>query len=276
MALLPPLPAPLTADVLRHLDVPAPRHERDWLDVLLQQYGRRVPWESASRIARAATLPTPRRPQLPEAFWDAALTAGTGGTCFESNAALSALLGALGFEGDLTVNDMADTRACHTAIVVRLADARVVVDAGYPIYAALPLGDRPTSRATPWFRYDVSPVAGRRYRLENHPHPTPYLFDLIDEPVSADAYLDALRRDYEPAGLFLDRVVIRKLVHERVWRFTSHERPWRLRCFTDGARADHPLPDDIDAAAACLGQHFGMEVVTIAAALRATACHPLS
>ncbi len=271
MALLPPLPAPLAADVLKFLDVPAPRHDRDWLDALLQQYGRRVAWESASRIARAATLPTPQRPQLPEAFWDGAITRGTGGTCFESNAALSALLAAVGFEGDLTINDMADTRACHTAMLVRVGNARVVVDAGYPIYAALPLGQGPTLRTTPWFRYDVAPAGDRRYRLENHPHPTPYLFDLIDEPVSADAYLEALRRDYEPGGLFLDRVVVRKLVNERVWRFTSHERPWQLHCFTDGTRADHLLPDDADAAAAQLGQHFGMDATTIAVALRATA-----
>lgn len=211
-----------------------------------------------------------QRPQLPEAFWDGVLTKGTGGTCFESNAALSALLATLGFEGDLTINDMADARACHTAILVTVGDARVVVDAGYPIYAALPLDDHLTSCGTPWFRYDVSPAGRRRYRLENHPHPTPHLFDLIDEPVSADAYLEALRHDYGPGGLFLDRVVIRKLVNERVWRFTSHERPWQLRCFTDGTRTEHPLPDDIAPAAACLGQHFGMDVATIAVALRAT------
>lgn len=264
---LPPVPPSLADAVLRYLGVPAPRADQAWLDTLVQHYGQRVPWESASRIARLATQPPAQRPQLPEAFWQRALTQGTGGTCFESNAALSALLARLGFDGVLTINDMADTRACHTALIVSLGTGRVVVDVGYPIYAALPLDAGTASSESPWFTYQVVPVGERRYRLENHPHPLPYLFDLIDAPVSPDAYVDALRRDYQPGGLFLDRVVLRKVVDGRVWRFTSHERPWHLQCFVDGTRVDHPLAQDVDDAAPHLTRHFGVDVETMAVAL---------
>jgi len=226
-----------------------------------------VPWESASRIARVATQPAAQQPQLPEAFWQRALTQGTGGTCFESNAALSALLATLGLDGVLTINDMADTRGCHTALIVSLATGRVVVDVGYPIYAALPLDAGAASRGSPWFTYEVVPVSERRYRLENHPHPAPYIFDLVDIPVAVDDYVAALRRDYEPGGLFLDRVVLRKVVDGRVWRFTSHERPWHLQCFVDGARVDHPLAQDLDDAAPHLARHFGVDAGTMAVAL---------
>lgn len=269
MAFFAPLPPSLADAVLRYLGVPAPRHDRAWLDILVQQYGQRVPWESASRIARTATQPAAQRPQLPEPFWQRALTLGIGGTCFESNAALSALLATLAFDGVLTINDMDDTRGCHTALIVSLATGRVVVDVGYPIYAALPLDAGAASSASPWFRYEVVPVGERRYRLENHPHPAPYLFDLIDVPVSPDAYADALRRDYQPGGLFLDRVVLRKVVDGQVWRFTSHERPWHLQCFVDGTRVDHPLAQDVDEAAPHLARHFGVDAGTIRTALAA-------
>lgn len=269
MAFLPPLPPSLADAVLCHLGVPAPRHDHDWLDTLVQQYGQRVPWESASRIARIVTQPAPQRPLLPERFWQRALTHGTGGTCFESNAALSALLATLGFDGVLTINDMADTRGCHTALIVSLATGRLVVDVGYPIYAALPLDAGATSRASPWFTYEVVPVGERRYRLENHPHPAPYIFDLIDVPVTPDDYVAALRRDYLPGGLFLDRVVLRKVVDGHVWRFTSQERPWHLQCFVDGTRVAHPLAQDVDGAAPHLARHFGVDVETMTTALAA-------
>ncbi len=258
MAFLPPLPVTLADAVLRHLDVPDPRHDRSWLDALVQRYGERVPWESASRIARAATRPSAERPLLPEAFWERTLSDGTGGTCFESNAALSALLATLQFDGALTINDMDDTRGCHTALVVRVRDERLLVDVGYPVYAALPLESRTTSRETPWFRYLAIPSGKGRFRLENHPHPSPYLFDLVDEPVSPDAYVDALRADYAPGGLFLDRIVVRRIVDGDVWRFDSQATPWHLECFRDGRRVDHPLPADPAGAAAHIAAHFGL------------------
>jgi arylamine N-acetyltransferase len=269
VSFLPPLPRALATAVLRYLDPPAPRHDVAWLEALVQQYAQRVPWESASRIARAVTQAPDRRPHLPEAFWQQALARGTGGTCFESNAALSALLATLGFEGVLTINDMAETRGCHTALVMSLSTGRVVVDVGYPIHAALPLDVGPCSRESPWFTYDIAPSGERRYRLENHPHPAPYLFDLVDVPVSPDDYVAALRRDHEPGGLFLDRVVLRKVVQGRVWRFTSHERPWHLQCFAQGTRVDHPIAQNTHAAALELSQHFGIDVETMTTALSA-------
>lgn len=267
MSFFAPLPPHLTDAVLRHLDVEPVRYDRDWLDGLLERYGATVPWESASRIARVSTTPRDECPRLPEAFWQSAVATGTGGTCFESNAALSALLASTGFAGYLTINDMGDTRGCHTALVVDLAGTRHIVDAGYPLYAALPLDTGPTSRTSPWLTYDVVPVAPHRYRVENRPHPNPYVFDLVDAAVTPAAYEAALRADYAPGGLFLDRVVLRKIVDGRVWRFASTDRPWQLECFIDGTRITTPLPAAIDAAADRLANHFGMPATIVATAL---------
>ena len=268
MALFPPLPSHLTAEVLRFLDLPRPRHDQQWLDLFAHHYGQRVPWESASRIARVATSPRAECPRLPHAFWRAALREGTGGTCFETNAAVAALLASLGFDGDLTVNDMEAQRACHTALVLHVHDERVLVDVGYPLHAAVPLAMETTTATSPWFTYVAHPAGQRRYRIENHPHPRPYVYDLLDIPVAPEAYLDALTTDYAPGGLFLDRVVIRKIVDGHVWRFAGHERPWHLQRFVGGRRLDSPLPDTPDAAAAHLARHFCIPATTIAVALR--------
>jgi hypothetical protein len=267
MTLLAPLPATLTDEVLGWLDVPPPRHERAWLDELMRQYGQRVPWESASRIARHRTLPADAHRLTPETFWQHAMADGTGGTCFESNGALAALLATLGFDGHLTINDMDTTRACHTAIVVHQDGERWLVDAGYPIYAALPLRDEVVTVNSPWFTYTTAPLADGRYVIENRPHPKPYLFHLIDTAVPPDAYIAATCADYGPTGLFLDRVVLRKIVDGRVTRFVSDERPWEIRTFVEGVRSGDPIGDTVNEAAPRIAAHFGIPPALIARAL---------
>jgi hypothetical protein len=271
MPLLAPLPPRLTDAVLAFLGVPAPRHDPAWLDALMRQYGQRVPWESASRIVRHRTLPPHARHLTPDVFWEHAMTHGTGGTCFESNGALSAVLAAVGFSGYLTMNDMDQTLACLTAVVVTLSGTRVLVDAGYPIHAALPLTDQREDVHTPWFTYTTTPAQGGRYVIENRPHPRPYLFHLIDTPVAPDRYAAATRADYGPAGLFLDRVVIRKIVDGRVTRFASAEVPWHIQAFEHGEHHSEAIGDDVATAGARLAAHFGMPAAVVLAALRACA-----
>ena len=267
-----PLPAPQRDTVLAWLGVPAPSRTRAWLDALLVAYGHRVPWESASRIVRRRRHGTPAAcVAAPPVFWDAAMQRGLGGTCFESNAALAALLVSVDVPCTLTINDMPPSVGVHTALIVEAEGERLVVDAGYPLYAAVPLpcGDATSEVPTRWGTFSAapSPAGDGRYTIVQRPHPRAHAFELVDRPVPASAYETATCDDYGLGGLFLDRVVIRKIVAGDVWRFTTGDDPWVLERFRDGTRTTEPLPVDVDAAAARLARHFAIDEATVREAL---------
>lgn len=261
-----PLAGPLLRDVLAYLGVEPAAPDLALLNRLLLAYGQRVPWESASRIAkRARSVEFDKMARWSEEFWSDALALGTGGTCFESNHAMLALLSALGYHGYLTVNNMGDTLGCHTAIVVRLENRSWLVDAGYPIYAALPLDpERATSCASPYLTYSAEPLAPQRYLITNRPHPKPYMFDLLDKPVDDATYRQATSDDYGATGLFLERVIVRKVVDGAIWRFDSASAPPHLERFANGERVDVPIEGDV---AQALSHHFGLAEPVLAAAL---------
>lgn len=261
------------ASILDWLDVPPPSASRRWLDALLAAWGQRVPWESASRIVRRARH---RRRRAcvngPAAFWQAAMTHGLGGTCFETNAALAALLEAAGIPSVFTLNDRPPHVACHTALIVEAEGERLVVDAGFPLYAAVPLpvaGEIREAR-TPWGTFSAARVRGTtdRYEIGQHPHPRPLAFELVDRVVARHRYDAATCADYGRGGLFLDRVIIKKIVGGRIWRFASGDVPCALECFRDGIRETQPLPDDADALAVVLASHFALDAATVRLALR--------
>lgn len=256
--------------VLAWLGVPRPTRTRPWLDALLAAYAQRVPWESASRVVRRSRAGSAEACVVsPSAFWEAALSRGHGGTCFESNAALAALLASVRIPSVLTINDRPPLAACHTALLVDADGERLVVDAGFPLYAAVPLptaGERRVVR-TPWGTFSATALGPGRYGIDQHPHPRPRAFDLVDRAVPVPAYVAATCADYGADGLFLDRVVIKKIVGGDLWRFASGERPWLLERFRDGVRDTRVLPDGVDDAAAALAEHFSIDRTTVRDAL---------
>jgi hypothetical protein len=255
-----------TRAVLDYLEVERTAPDLALMNRLIDAYGRHVPWESASRIARRArTAETTNCPRWPHTFWDQAQRHGTGGTCFESNLAFAALLRALGFATQLTINDMLETVGCHTAIITQVDGQRWLVDAGYPVLCAVPIDpERTTEARSPYLKYSLTPVAHGRYLVENRPHPKPYMFHLIDHPVDLQSYVRATTNDYGPDGLFLDRVIIRKVVEGDIWRFDGNSRPFHLEQFRDGERTDHALPADPVAA---VSAHFGIDAAIVGQAL---------
>jgi arylamine N-acetyltransferase len=264
----PPLRPTLTRIALRHLGVGPAAPDAALLDRLMDAYCRRVPWESATRIAkRAAMADTDARPRWPEEFWTDAVERGSGGTCFESNYAFFSLLRALGFEGYLTINDMKTTTGCHTAAIIRLNGDRWLADADFPVHAPLPLSpSSATHRATPYMTYTAQPDGADRYEITRARHPAPYCFTLIDRPVPDAPYRAATTQDYGPSGLFLHEVIVTRVVDGCIWRFASHERPERLACFQDGTRTDHPIEGDV---AEAVARRFGMDAGVVEAALAA-------
>lgn len=262
---MPTLSAQLADAVLRYLGVARGAPDLALLNTLIMAYGRSVPWESASRIvkrARAASAAEAAR--WPDEFWQDAIRLGTGGTCFESNLAFFALLRSLRYDGYLTINNMHETIGCHTALVIRIQDAHWLVDAGYPIYRALTLSRLAVSQQeTPFGIYTLRSPAPNHYVVEQTPLPKPYLFDLIDVPVDEAAYCAATINDYTEAGLFLDQMIIRKLIDGQIWRFNSHEQPYHLQTFVDGQRIDYPISGDVPAT---LSAHFGINPDVVATA----------
>lgn len=252
----------LVQQILVHLDI-APSAGRSaplslaYLDQLLAAYGRIVPWESAFRIVRRAQVAdTAHCPRWPEQFWREHLAQGAGGTCFESNYAFFALLQALGFTGYLTVNNMGERVGCHTAIVVLLGDQKWLVDAGFPLYATLPISPNGVMhRATQFLAYTVRPDGKNRYQIEQRPHPRHNAFTLIDVPVAEADYRACITADYGRDGLFLDAVIINKIINDQPWRFNMRETPWQLHCFGWGTDTVYDLDGE---AATAVARHFGM------------------
>ena len=244
----------LTARILTYLDVRRGPVGRATLAALIAAYVRRVPWESAFRITRkhgATSVAIAAR--RPVEFWADALERGGGGTCFESNYAFFALLRALGFDGYLTVNDMGDTVGCHTAIVVLLGETRYLVDVGLPLHCPLALdATHTTCSRGPFHTYSARPDGAGSYVIERTRHPKRYAFTLRDAPVADADYFAASSADYGERGLFLDRVIVTRVVGDRVFRFNSGERPYRLEAFTKtGQREDLAL--DAEGLATTLG-----------------------
>lgn len=258
--------------VLQWLGVPPAQLTRGWLDDLLRAYAAHVPWESASRIVRRASGGDAAAcVASPAAFWRDAMALGTGGTCFESNAALAALLEALDVPVQRTINDRPPTPSSHTALLVDVAGERLIVDAGFPLYATVPLprAGETSTVVTPWGTFAATPVPDTedRYRITQQPHPRPLAFDLVARAVTPAAYAAATRADYGRRGLFLDQVIVKKLVDGEMWRFASSERPWRLERFVDGTRDVRALPADAAAAADVIGTHFAIDPSVVRRAL---------
>lgn len=249
----------LIAQILDYLDITAVPDSLDvqFLDSLMYAYSRRVPWESASRIARCtAVAEIEARPRWPNLFWQDAIKFGTGGTCFESNYAYLALLRRLGFEGYLTINNMGENIGCHSAIVVMLNGQKWLVDAGYPLYVTLPMSPLGVMyRSSPFLHYGVKPDGRQRFQIEQWPHPRAVAFTLIDVPISEADYRAHTVADYGENGRFLEAVIINKIIADEPWRFNMAERPWRLNRFDWGKRVDKKLAGN---PATAVANHFGM------------------
>lgn len=182
-------------------------------------------------IKRNTTQKTELCPRLPEEFWLETLKYGTGGTCFENNLAFFTLLNELGFDGYLTINDM-ENPACHTASIITLNGQKYLADVAIPIHCALPIYDNQiTRRSNEFHQYTIRPIGNQRYSIERSHHPKRKAFTLIDVPIPLEKYREAVQRDYEDTGYFLDRVIIVKVIENRLWRFSSMDTPFKLEGF---------------------------------------------
>ncbi|MFC1961157.1 arylamine N-acetyltransferase [Chloroflexota bacterium] len=218
---------PITA-ILRHLDITLPTGTRADLDRILRAWVGRIPWESASRIARhqqpGSAADYARGPDI---FFADALRLGTGGTCFESNLALHTLLTALGYTCTLAFCDMqeGDTLQInpHSAVIVTVDRVRYMADAGYPVPLALRLDENTTSRATNIYQYDLVPDGSERWAVNQGSGDFQRTcFWLKGTPIPYDEFWARLVRDHEAGGFFLSEVIItRQVDDDTIWRYNE-------------------------------------------------------
>lgn len=272
----PTLTVTLRNRVLAYLHSPTARPSLRALNGLISAYVQQVPWESVFRIAKRQRTPQlTERPRWPEEFWSDAIQYGGGGTCFESNYAFLALLRALGYEGYLTINNMGSTIGCHTAIVVWLEGQKRLVDVGIPLHTSLRIRVDQTTRTPSYFHtYTVRPQQAGYYDIERNHHPKRNIYTLIDQPVADQAYRLALTQDYSDRGLFLDRVIINKVIDGKIWRFSSSDRPLQLEGFDPDGKTEILLPEPL--LARRLAGYFGMERTVIEAALAGIREHSIA
>lgn len=209
--------------ILRHLKLERDVPGAAYLSALLLAWSRTIPWESASRIARHRTPAAPYQyARTAPQFFDDALSLGLGGTCFESNTALKGLLDALGFETHFAFCDTEQSRTAnpHCALTVMLDGARYLADVGWPLPAAVPLDDTPTTAEAPVYQYHIDPVDSERWRVWRQSGTfTQECFFVKGAPVPPDTFHARLIRDHQDDGLFLNNVIIHRLIDGRMLRF---------------------------------------------------------
>lgn len=265
----PVLSAALRERVLTYLGRPTSSPGTRAVNTLLRAYIAKVPWESVFRIAKRTRTPMlDQCPRWPEEFWADALEHGGGGTCFESNYAFLALLRSLGYEGYLTINNMGESIGCRTAIVLRLDGQKQLVDVGIPLHRTLQLHpDRMTRVSSAFHTYIVTPQSEGHYLVERTHHPKRYMYTLVDKVATNAPYQAAVTQDYGDNGLFLDRVIITKVIDGKIWRFNSSDHPLHLEAFDRNSKTEILLPENL--LARRLASCFGMDRQIIQDALDA-------
>lgn len=260
------------AAVLAYLNVGLGSPSLPFLNEILTGWSCHIPWESVSRIARHRAPGTPESYACaPDVFFENAIRYGTGGTCFESNFALRALLDALGFDCALAFCDMeGEIENPHCALTVRLDDRLYLADVGYPIRLALPLDPAEKTQVdTGIYIYYAEPVGACRWAitrksgsfLQNN-------FILKGEAVDADTFWARLLRDHEPDGCFLDMLIIAKTFPTYSLRY-SEDRGFVRRSW--GVELSTPLlPSEEADLPGTLARQFGIDPAIVCAALART------
>lgn len=236
----------MTKEILAHLRIKEDTPTLEYLQELITAYCTMVPWESVSKIVKRSICNNPGDcVRSEDEFWTQSFKYGTGGTCYESNLAFYNLLISLGFDGYLTINKIADKSSVHSAIVVTINQSKYIADIGYPLYAPIPLVEKGTSYSTyQAITYRSSCIAENEYLIENFPHPAPYLYHLSDVPVSEMDYLNLCITDYCETGLFLDRIIIRKLINNIPTRFDSQDLPYNIHQLHNGTKTRKILKEE--------------------------------
>jgi len=245
-------------DILDALDLSRAEPGSGFLDALFARFNAKVPFENASKILRNALVSDPAaKPRTPEIFWEEHLESGTGGTCFARVAAFEALLGSLGFRSRKLLGKV-QREDDHAALMVETAAGESIVDVGFPLPAILPA--RPGRTATAQGELEVAAIP-RGFRiafLEGVPE-TPREIEVYAEPVLVERFADLWRETFRPEARFLQEVILRRDLGNRVLSFGAGE----VRVDDLHSRLHVPAPAP---AGAALSELFGIDIGLLAKA----------
>lgn len=247
--------------ILSHLELERETPSIAYLDRIMQRWTSHIPWETVSRVERHQHNGSPKAyAWFPETFFGQALLNHTGGTCFESNYALWALLKELDFKATLHFCDMPnEVPNPHCAVVVALDGKMLMVDAGFSIPHVIPLYDDEVSTVEmPVYTFVVTPFESNKWEVRRQNAVMDRIgFWLKGTPVDENSFRLRVIRDHEPDGLFLDQLIIQKFIKGEVWRF-SQEKGLVRRTATDEVVVN-PMPTPQE-----LAEVFGMSEAIIA------------
>ena len=107
------------------------------------------------------------------------------------------------------------------------------MDVGIPVLIALPINPAGIIWRATWLHtYTIQPDGANRYQVLRSRHPKPNIYTLHDMPVCEPAYRQVVEQDYGETGLFLDQVILVKIIGDRLWRFGTKDLPYRMEWFS--------------------------------------------
>ncbi len=215
--------APIPADeILEAFEISRSEPGIGYLEALFARFNERVPFETASKILRNASVADPReKPRLPEVFWSEHLESGSGGTCFARAAAFHALLAELKFASRLVLGRV-QSDFDHAALRVTLDGREWIADAGFPLPVLL--RDVEEEAETPRGPLRVTPGArGTRVEILGGVPEGPREIEIFRAPVATSEFFDRWRRTFRPDTRFLTAVSLRREKEGRAVSFASGE-----------------------------------------------------
>jgi hypothetical protein len=240
-----------TGEILEGLDLSRAEPGIGFLEALFSRFNARVPFESATKILRHASVADPaEKPRRPEVFWREHLSSGTGGTCFARVEAFRELLAALGFPAVRALGRVgADFD--HAALFVERDGRRFLCDVGFPLPGVVPAF--PGRYATAGGALEVTET-GRGLSVafgEGVPE-GPRAIEVFSRPVDPGEFESHWRATFRPGAHFLAGVRLRI------------EREGRTLAFSEGAAHVDDLHSRLTVPLARprarrLGELFGMD-----------------
>jgi arylamine N-acetyltransferase len=206
-------------DILESLDLTRAEPGIGLLRALFARFNARVPFETASKIERDASVSSPdEKPRDPETFWRDHLELGAGGTCFARVAAFDALISRLGFVSRKVLGRVQNDFD-HAALRVEAPGGPLLCDVGFPLPELLPWGLGETD--TPLGEVRVSHTE-RGFGIELGGVPEgPRRLEIFDAPVSEEEYAAHWRRTFRADSKFLTFVSLRRQLENRAVSFAS-------------------------------------------------------
>jgi N-acetyltransferase len=238
-------------EVLEALELPRAGPGIGYLRSLFARFNERIPFETASKIARHADVSDPReKPRRPDVFWADHFARGTGGTCFARVAAFDALASRLGFEARVALGRVL-TDFDHAALLVTASGEDWICDVGFPLPALLPCREGEAESALGALRVTRTTGGWRVEMLEGVPE-GPRSLEIFAAPVDSGDFDRHWESTFRAESKFLNAVSLRAERSGRTISFAAGE----VRVDDLHSRTRIPLPRP---RAPILEEQFGVD-----------------